>query len=207
ICHTCFEKLKAEKTPPLSLANAMWIGKVPMCLSSLTLPEQILIAKFYVAAFIVKLFPKQLGSTFWDQRGMHRGLRGNISTYRLDPSQVADVVDGRTLPPPARILSVMIGITFVTPKGHVEPTMPEMFRVCRERVRAALLWLKEQNSLYADIRISDENLQALPIDGVPLELAMTAKVSNDVENVGSEHNSYVPAEEDIGERVSRPQQP
>ncbi|KAM6501892.1 hypothetical protein JOM56_001869, partial [Amanita muscaria] len=198
LCADCLVKLRAGRTPPLSLANAMWIGKVPLCLSILTLPEQILIAKYYVAAWIVKLYPKQIGSAFWDQRGMHKGFRGNISTYRLDPSQVADLVDGRTLPPSPTILTVMIGITFVTPKGRPEPTMPDTFRVRRERVREALQWLKKNNPLYANIVISDENLNALPVDGVPNELTETAQVSNEVEMVGSEHGGYVPSEYEIG---------
>ena len=60
---------------------------------------------------------------------MYTGLRGNVSTYRLDPRQVASMIDGRLFPPPAKILSATIGITFVGPKGLCESTMPAMFRV------------------------------------------------------------------------------
>ncbi|KIL68346.1 hypothetical protein M378DRAFT_21881 [Amanita muscaria Koide BX008] len=197
VCTECLRRLHVGQTPSLSLANSMWIGKIPFCLSTLTLPEQILIAKYYVAAFIVKLYPKQQGSAFWDQKGMQKGFRGNISTYQLDPLQVADMVDGKTLPPPLKILSAMIGVTFVTPKGSPEPTMPEMFRVRRERVRAALFWLKKENPLYANIDISHQNLDALPDDDVPLELTVTAQVTNDIGATEKEQNGYVPFDEEI----------
>ncbi|KAM6495526.1 hypothetical protein JOM56_008232 [Amanita muscaria] len=175
LCDDCLTKLQSKKTPPLSLADGMWIGEVPLCLSILTLPEQILIAKYYVAAFMVKLYPKQ-----------------------LDPSQVANMVDGKTLPPPPKILTAMIAVTFVTPKGHPEPSMPDMFQVCMDCVRAALHWLKENNALYMDIIILEENLNTLPVDGILRELAATTKISHDVDVVESEHSGYMPSEEDIG---------
>ncbi|KAN0141438.1 hypothetical protein V8E53_000683, partial [Lactarius tabidus] len=39
VCNTCLSYLHRDKTPPLSLANGMWIGKVPAELKILTLPE------------------------------------------------------------------------------------------------------------------------------------------------------------------------
>jgi hypothetical protein len=46
-----------------------------------------------------------------------------------NPCQVADLIDGRLFPPPAKILSATIRITFVGPKGLCELTMLAMFRV------------------------------------------------------------------------------
>ncbi|KAF8256534.1 hypothetical protein EI94DRAFT_1793103 [Lactarius quietus] len=44
-----------------SLANGMWIGDVPLELKMLTLPERVLIARHFPAAYIVKLYPKKKG--------------------------------------------------------------------------------------------------------------------------------------------------
>jgi len=107
----------------------MWIGDIPRELQNLTLPERLLLAKYFPSAYIIKLFPKQKNAHMWDRKQMYSALKGNVTAYRLDPRQVADLIDGRLFPPPAKILSVTIRITFVGPKGLCESTMPAMFRV------------------------------------------------------------------------------
>ncbi len=59
VCVSCTSDLRNKKTPPLSLANGMWIGDVPLELKVLTLPERLLVARFFPAAYIVKLYPKK----------------------------------------------------------------------------------------------------------------------------------------------------
>jgi len=134
ICDTCLDYLKKDQIPRFSLTNNMWIGNIPCKLAILTLPERMLIAKYFPAAYIVKLYHKQRGSHNWDRSQMHSGLQGNVSMYHLDLAQVAGMIDGRLMPPPVTILSATIGVTFVTPKNTPERTMPNMFRICRARV-------------------------------------------------------------------------
>lgn len=98
----------------------------------------------------------------------------------------------KTYPCPAKILPATIRITFIGPKGLPKSLMSTMFRVRRRQVRAALLWLKAHNPLYANIMISEENLELLPEDGVLEELMATAKHSGDIEAVEKEHAGYVP---------------
>ena len=43
-CDSCLSILTRDKTPPLVLANNMWIGDILLALKILTLPECILIA-------------------------------------------------------------------------------------------------------------------------------------------------------------------
>ena len=201
ICRECLKSLNKDETPKLSLANNMWLGDIPLQLSKLTLPERILIAKYYPTAYIIKLYPKQQGATSWDENHLHRGLRGNVSTYRLDPQQVATVIcDSGTsmMPPPAKILSAIIGITFVGPKGLTTKAMPTMFRVRRSAVREALQWLKENNPIYADIEISEERLQELPENDIPDELLSIARFSEDIGAVYREQDGYVPSQEEEG---------
>ena len=194
LCDECQNQLKKNQRPRLSLSNDMWIGDIPRELQGLTLPERVLLGKYFPTAYIIKLFPKQKNAHTWDHSQMHSALKGNVSTYRLDPWQVAGLMDGRMFPPPAKILTATIGITFVGPKGVREPTMPAMFRVRRWRVREALVWLKANNTLYTDIEILEERLTELPEDGVPNELTMTAKYSTDTRAVEREHEGYVPTD-------------
>lgn len=194
LCHECRNQLKLNKKPRLSLSNGMWIGNIPPQLDNLNLPERLLLAKYFPLAFIVKLFPKHKNAHSWNRNQMHSALRGNVSTYRLDPRQVASMIDGTMFPRPVKILSAMIGITFVGPKGLPESTMPAMFKVRRWRVRDALSWLKANNPLYSDIEISEERLLELPEDGIPDEIMLTAKHSTNIEAVEREHEGYVPAD-------------
>lgn len=194
LCNECRSQLKNDKRPQLSLSNDMWIGDIPPQLENLTLPERLLLAKYFPSAYIVKLFPKHKNARSWDRSQMHSALKGNVSTYRLDPRQIASMIDGTMFPQPAKILSATIGITFVGPKGLRESTMPTMFRVRRWRVREGLLWLKANNPLYSDINISEERLSELPEDGIPDEIILTTKHSTDTEAVEREHEGYVPGD-------------
>ncbi|GAW00963.1 ATP-dependent DNA helicase PIF1 [Lentinula edodes] len=64
--------------------------------------------------------------------------------------------------------------------------------VNRERVAAALRWLKANNPIYAAITISDENLAQLPEDGIPVEVLASVKWSDDTLALNQERAGYVP---------------
>jgi len=81
ICNECRNQLKRDVRSRLSLSNDMWIGDTPRELQNLTLPECILLAKYFPTAYIVKMFPKQKNAFTWDHSQMHSGLKGNVSTY------------------------------------------------------------------------------------------------------------------------------
>ena len=61
ICHQCLEDLKklGSRPPKMSLANGLWIGRIPWALKVLTFPEQLLIALLYPCIYVFKLFPKR----------------------------------------------------------------------------------------------------------------------------------------------------
>lgn len=86
VCDSCAHVLQHNKTPPLSLANGTWIGDVPSELSILTLPEHILVARYFPATYIVKSYPQQ--KMRWSAEGMQSALRGNMSTYRLNTDHI-----------------------------------------------------------------------------------------------------------------------
>ena len=85
LCNSCMLDLKRAKTPKLLLANGMWIGDIPLELKVLTLPERILVTRYFPAAYIVKLYPKKKGAHNWSSlSGLHSALQGNVSMYHLN---------------------------------------------------------------------------------------------------------------------------
>ena len=191
-CSSCASFLRRNKTPPLSLANGMWVGDIPFVLRVLTLPERILVARYFPAAYVVKLYPMKKGARSWSVHGLHSGLRGNVSTYHLNTDDIASMTDSQIMPPSSAILAAIIGVTFVGPKNLPQKTMPGFLRVNRVRVHDALLWLKRNNPIYENIVISPSRLEELPLDGIPLEISALAKHSDDPVRLAKERDGYVP---------------
>jgi hypothetical protein len=201
ICHDCMRDLKSCKKPKFSLANEMWIGDIPFELSVLTIPEKIIIARYFPVAYVVKLFPKKKGARFWNPAGLNSGVRGNVSTYRLNTDDIADMKNPKVMPPTSRILAAVIGITIIGPQGLPEKSMTGFLKIRRARVRAALVWLKNHNPLYSVIEISEEILNEYPENGIPQEILSIVKYSDDVEQLEKERAGYV-VEDDDNEDVT-----
>jgi hypothetical protein len=192
VCDECIRNLKKGRIPCLALANNMWIGEVPFELTVLTLPEWVLIARNFPSANIMKLFPltKGMDSTYC-------GLRGNVSSYHLDMYEIADMVQGNIMPNPSQILPSTIGVTIIGPKNVRERTMPGFLWVRRHRVRAALVWLQDNNPLYADIIISKDRLRDIAVNGVPEEILQSTRYSDNIEELECERGGYVPEDNEL----------
>jgi hypothetical protein len=176
----------------------MWVGEVPLELHILTLPERILVARYFPAAYIVKLYPRKRGSCTWGSSSLQSGLWGNVLTYRLNTNDIVGMTDSQIMPPSSSILAATIGITFVGP-GHLpEKTMPGFLRVNRNCIQQALQWLKDNNLIYESIIISSECLNSLPVDRFPIEILSVVKISNNTNLLTEEHNDYVPGDFDPG---------
>jgi len=169
ICSWCSDDLKksSNKPPRYTLANQLWIGKVPWQLQVLTFPEQLLVSLVYPRVFVFKLFPKRSGGVR-DVSGLQRAMRGNVSSYELDMQGIASMVEGKLMPRPPALLASLISVTFIAlgqlPKLWIHST----FWVRRQVVLDALLWLKENNPrYYGDIEISAPHMDSLPEDDIP----------------------------------------
>lgn len=163
ICSSCLGALQKDRLPKLALSNQIWIGNVPSVLRILSLPERLLVSRHLPAAYIVKLFPNAKGSRYWINRNsVNSGLRGNVSTYQMDIQGIAGLIETilrcLRMPPPVHLLSATIGITFIGPKKLPELTLPDYFIVRRKRVHDALIWLQENDTLYANISIDTKRL-------------------------------------------------
>ncbi|KAG1778009.1 hypothetical protein EV702DRAFT_1196809 [Suillus placidus] len=196
LCRSCLDEVNANKTPVLALANNLWAGDVPDELAMLTLPERILVAPSYPAAYIVKLYPKKRGAVHWDTAGLNSGLRGNVSTYRLNTMAIVAMVEGNLLPPKPITLASMLGVSIIGPNNVPEHCMPSFLTVSRSHLRNALLFLKQHNPLYFNITISDENIALFPECGIPDIILSSVRHLHNVEAVDAEQQDYVP-EDDV----------
>ena len=98
ICRRCCNSLMKslpDLPPAFTLANNMWIGPIPNELNSLTFPEQLLLSHLYPRVFLFKLYPKKGYSG--DPNTLQRGMRGTVSTFALDLSSIASMVEGNVI--------------------------------------------------------------------------------------------------------------
>ncbi|KAK0222292.1 hypothetical protein IW262DRAFT_1296858 [Armillaria fumosa] len=130
ICLECLRSLTKMELPRLALANNMWLGHVPPELEILMLPERILVACYFPAAYIIKLYPKIKNSKTWNPQSLSSGIKGNVSTYPLPHAYIASFIDGhQTMPPHPTILSALIGITFIQPNDKPQYPFPRELHV------------------------------------------------------------------------------
>lgn len=201
VCRDCLMALKSPSTgpPPYSLANDMWIGPIPWELETLTLPEQMLIALLYPRVYVFKLYPRGRKRGFDDSdAGLQRGMRGTVSTYKLDSAGIVAMLEGNLMPRPPEILSAVLSITFI---GRKRPTargwLRSNFRVRRAAVHRALVWLKTHNpKYYGNLDIDPTRLQRLPEDDVPVEIEAIVRHNEDELIVEQESQGYVPPDDE-----------
>ncbi len=190
LCRECLHHLSADKLPPFSLSNQMWIGPVPEVLSKLTMPEQLLIAPVYPWCFIYKLHPKSGSSG--DPTCKQSGLWGNVTTFPMNTDNVIEMLEGGKLPWSPSILTSVLAITYIgvgqLPKNWLKST----FRVWWQVVIEALRWLIHNNKCFSQYVIDEEILGSIPEDDIPVEIIASVHQETRTNILESEHDTYVP---------------
>lgn len=171
ICTACHRSLRESKTPPLSLAS-MWIGPTPACLQGLTIPEQLMMSPSYLCVHIVQLSNK---------RHRHHKLKGHIITFPQNPGSLTKI-----LPHPMYQLCERLKVVFVGQGNPTEKQLKNVLEVRKSRVAAALRWLLKHNTLFKDVQIDEDALNALPEGEVPDALRVTTTLV-DVDSREVEH--------------------
>ena len=197
VCLDCMTSLRKSKDvpPQYSLANNMWIGDIPWELQRLTFPEQLLVALVYPRVYVFKLFPKKYNGGR-DVSTLQRGMRGNVSSYELNVDGISSMVQGKMMPRPPAVLASVIAVTFVGVGQLPRKWLYSIFRVRRQVILEALIWLKLNNGRYfGDIDIDLQCLECLPIDDVPGEILGIVRQTEEIGVVDRESDGYVPSEE------------
>src|ERR1700723_527368 len=172
ICHSCSKDILENKLPRHSLANGLWIGKVPPQLQNLTYTESLLIARVRHNRCV-----KQVSS------GGSK-LHSNAITFANPTPKIY-----QRLPPPVEELDEVLAFIFT---GPAQPTQEEFKRtpllVRRKKVTAALEWLKLNHIDYYDIDIAYDNIEQYPEDGPPVVVDYRRSDSNKVPEATSVHD-------------------
>ena len=161
LCHRCASSLSRNKLPRLAIANFNVLGHVPPEMKAMTMVEEMLIARCRAKQCVVKL---QDHRTDISLPSSQRGFKGHVIVYPQKVEQLSNV-----LPPPIDDVIHPICIMFIGPslpsqtwlKNKAYPLV-----VRREVVRQNLHWLKTHNPLYRNVKIDEERLQELPMDGL-----------------------------------------
>ena len=168
-CHNSLSKESPDTPPSLSLANNKWIGRIPVEISDLTFPEQLLVAHLYPRVYVFKLFPKIAGGI--DPSKLQRAMGGTVTTFELDMSGIVSMLEGNLMPRPPALLASLISVTFIGLGRLPKSWLRQFFHVRRRKVHAALCWFKENNpKYYGSIEIDHGRLSQLPEVDVPEEL-------------------------------------
>ena len=122
-------------------------GNVPTCLEGLSQVEEMLIARACPIMCVFRL------------KGGQRGYSGHVLNLPQDLQGFLD-----KLPCPVSDIPVIMI------RRHGSDNTHKDCRVRRDRVLAALLWLKEHNPFYSNIEIDMPVLNTLPLNGIPEDI-------------------------------------
>lgn len=161
LCNTCSRGLHKGKLPKHALANKMYVGPVPQELSDLTMIEESMIARARAKSWIVKLQEQDSVSS---SPTAQRGLKGHTIIYPQQPDELASILPRPVTETLTFICVIFVGSSTPTKEWLREKAKPLVVR--REKVRHALEWLKENNPLYKDVKVDEQNLDALPDNDV-----------------------------------------
>ena len=162
ICDSCRATIRKNKVPRNALARGFWIGPMPPELSSLRYMERMLIARVRHTCCFVTI-----------SSGM-RKMKANAIAFESPIPKVY-----ACLPPPRADMDDVLTVLFT---GPCKPTSEDFkctpLLVRRNHVANALQWLKLNHSDYADIDISETNLEEYPEDMPPISIEYRLSSSN-----------------------------
>jgi hypothetical protein len=164
ICNSCRGSIRNGKIPKLALANGLWIGDIPPQLKCLNFVEKMLVARIRHTCAYVKV-----------ASGM-RKMTANVVAFQSPVPKVYTM-----LPPPRDDLDEVLAILYT---GPCKPTPEDLkrlpFFVRRNKVVSALEWLILNHRDYADIRISQQNLEQYSETEIPVSIEYRECSSNKI---------------------------
>ncbi|CEL62289.1 DNA repair and recombination protein pif1, mitochondrial OS=Schizosaccharomyces pombe (strain 972 / ATCC 24843) GN=pif1 PE=1 SV=1 [Rhizoctonia solani AG-1 IB] len=105
---------------------------------------------------------------------------------------MTDMIAGKLMPQPVSVLSTVLSITFIGRGRKFNPAVLDIFRVRRDNVAEALLWLKENNpKYYGNINIDSSRLNELPVNDVPDEIKINMRQEEYPAFITTESEGYV----------------
>jgi hypothetical protein len=174
ICSSCHTQLLKGLAPLMSLANGLWLGKVPEELSCLTYVEKLLISRIRHNRCIIRVASS----------GRYK-MKANAVSFQNPIPKIYSV-----LPPPIEELDEVLAFIYT---GPCQPTKKDLERtpllVRRTQVGKALKWLKLNHCDYQSIDISDDNLRNYPEGDVPVVIDYRQSTINKDKEATSVHDN------------------
>lgn len=173
ICSSCYSYIVKGVIPPTAIANGLWLGEVPLVLKNLTYVEKLLIARVRHNRCVITVASGR------------KKMRANAVTFANPTPKIYDI-----LPPPLDELDDVLAFVFT---GPCLPTKQELDRcpllVRRKNVGQALHWLHLNHVDYADMIISEDNLNEYPDCDVPVTIDYRKMDTNKLPEATSVHDN------------------
>ena len=144
-CKACYGMILQSKIPKFGSVNAVSMStcpSYPMILKDLTSVEEAAIARAHPVISIMKLRPSGASRFISYQR-----IRGHAVALPQNPGPLLDI-----LPSSSLVLHDVIRIVWASKRAHTVEDIRPFARIRREKVLQALLWLKDNNPLYFEIK-------------------------------------------------------
>lgn len=165
VCKACSAQLRRGKLPALALANRTYLGKVPPELDCLTHVEESMIALCRAKCWILQLKETDSSSPL---PGVQRSVKGHIIIHPQHPENIETILPRTMEDTCTPICVIFVGSKQPTREWLRDKATPLCVR--REKVREALIWLKQHNPLYKDVVVDNGRINDLPeYDMVPIE--------------------------------------
>ncbi|KAF8598561.1 hypothetical protein BDV93DRAFT_534310 [Ceratobasidium sp. AG-I] len=120
-------------------------------------------------------------------------LRGNVTSFEMNSDAVTEMIKGNLMPQRPTILASVLAVTFIGHGKIPNPAALKLFRVRREMVTDALVWLKRFNlKYYGNINIDPVRLAELPVDDVPHAIKVNIHHEEDTSLINAESDGYIP---------------
>ena len=155
--------LPRARRPNLSLANGLWCGPIPECISILT-PAEVLTLGLSRASAKCVFFCKDAFRS-GDQEDRQRATKGQWLAWPQYPDPIVTHITALPLPP--NDLAAVLHISLTSPN---EQSIQPLFSVSILRVKEAFEWLRSRNHLYGAINWSNSNAELYVEGQVPPEI-------------------------------------
>src|SRR6266436_4965561 len=110
---------------------------------------------------------------------------GNVTTYKLNTKDIIDMLHGKKMPQPMKILSSVIMVTYIGTTKLPKTWLKSTFQVQHQVVLDALQWLIVNNQHYQKYEVNENLIAMMPEDKVPVEI-LAAIVSGIIVSWGAQ---------------------
>lgn len=183
LCHDCHNSLSHHRMPKFALANHLNLGEIPDELRGLSAVEESMVALCRSRCIMVQL------QSVRGAGNSQRGYKGHTIFHQQDTGKMATL-----LPPPIEDILTPICVLFI---GSTKPSVKwirdhaKPLVVRANVVRRALIWLKENNPLYASVHVNHDVLNSIEqLGGLPYHV----EYANDADISTACVSSYAPGD-------------